>query len=33
MSCDGPTSSPAEKDLEKLVKSVTDAVMQEIGTR
>jgi hypothetical protein len=33
MPCDGGTSCPGEKDLEKLVKSVTDAVMQEIAAR
>jgi L-fuculose-phosphate aldolase len=33
MPCDGGTSCPGEKDLEKLVKSVTDAVMQEISAR
>lgn len=31
--CDGGAHSTSEADLEKLVKSVTDAVMQEIGNR
>ena len=29
--CDGPTGSPSSADLESLVKSVTDAVMEAIG--
>jgi hypothetical protein len=29
--CDGPTSSSGGADLESLVKSVTDAVMEAIG--
>ena len=33
MPCDGGTHCPSEADLEKLVKSVTDAVMQEIAGR
>jgi L-fuculose-phosphate aldolase len=31
--CDGGPRSPSDGELEKLVKSVTDAVMQEIGAR
>ena len=33
MPCDGGANCPSEADLEKLVKSVTDAVMQEIAGR
>jgi len=31
--CDGGTACPADADLDRLVKTVTDAVMQEIARR
>jgi hypothetical protein len=31
--CDGNTGRPADTDLETLVKSVTDAVMEAIGAK